>query len=582
MRRKPINKLLLAWVAVVTLFGSIHFALPAQAAGASLYLAPSTGTYVIGGRFSVAVRVNSGGDTINAAEGTISFDSNLLEVTGVSKSGSVFNLWTVEPVYNNSAGTISFGGGIPRPGYSGSSGGICTVSFRAKKSGTAAVRFTSGAVLAADGKGTNVLVSMGSGSYTISPQVTAPSTPSSPSQPSQPAPQAEPDYNKPAVKSETHPDQNTWYNKNIVKFSWELPEGVSDASVLFDRKPDSNPGSVSDGKISEKEYTDVEDGVWYFHIRYKDARRWGTTEHYRVMIDTRPPLPFDVNVKKIGVGEWPELSFETTDKESGLARYEVFIGSLEEKTYELGPEEKGLKVTDLGVGEHVAMIRALDNAGNEAVKTINFMIDPIPAPVITNYPEQIKSTDKFYASGYTEEGNRVEIFVEKDGEIVAQAETGVDNETNWFYIFEDGLGNGRYAAWAESVNDKGMRSYPSEKVTFVVSPPIFAVIGDFVINYFTVLVSLIFMIILIIIVTLILVDMIRKRLRKEAVEVEDVVRKNLHEYRKVFDEEMDEIVMHKKDLAQEKDAVKERMDARLEQMEKKIMKEIKDVEELLK
>jgi len=126
----------------------------AQAASASLYLTPSSGTRNVGAKFSVGVNVNTGGAPINAAQGVISYDSKVLKVISVSK-GNVFSLWTTNP--QASGGSIKFGGGIPHPGYKGSAGRIITIRFQALKVGSGGVRFTSGYVLANDGKGTNIL-----------------------------------------------------------------------------------------------------------------------------------------------------------------------------------------------------------------------------------------------------------------------------------------------------------------------------------------------------------------------------------------------------------------------------------------
>src|SRR3989304_8812555 len=66
----------------------------AQTYTASLYFSPSTGSYTVGNNFSVDVKVNTGGAAINAAEGTVVFNPNDLEVANVSKNNSVFALWT--------------------------------------------------------------------------------------------------------------------------------------------------------------------------------------------------------------------------------------------------------------------------------------------------------------------------------------------------------------------------------------------------------------------------------------------------------------------------------------------------------
>ena len=123
---------------------------------ASLSLSPATGVYTTGQTFTTRVIVNTNNASVNAADGTIKFSPNELSVVSVSK-GSVFNLWTAEPSFSNSAGTISFSGGTPS-GYKGGAGTVLNVTFRTKGAGTSKVNFTNGSVLAADGLGTNVLL----------------------------------------------------------------------------------------------------------------------------------------------------------------------------------------------------------------------------------------------------------------------------------------------------------------------------------------------------------------------------------------------------------------------------------------
>ncbi|MGB9743185.1 MAG: cohesin domain-containing protein [Minisyncoccales bacterium] len=141
--------------------------LTAKAQKASLYVVPSTGTYTVNNTFLVQVKVNSGGVAINAADATLVFDPDKIEVVRVSKTDSVFSLWVQEPTYSNALGTISFAGGKPTPGYTGAAGTLLSITFKAKTAGTANLSFSSGSVLADDGKGTNILSSTGSGSYTL-------------------------------------------------------------------------------------------------------------------------------------------------------------------------------------------------------------------------------------------------------------------------------------------------------------------------------------------------------------------------------------------------------------------------------
>lgn len=139
----------------------------AALAQASLFIAPSSGVYKVGEEFSTLINVNSGGQPINAASTQINFDNMLLEVTELGFSRSIFTMWTEEPVASNAAGTIRFSGGLPNPGFDGASGAILRVNFRARAAGSAAVLFNSGAVLANDGKGTNILSSLNGATYNI-------------------------------------------------------------------------------------------------------------------------------------------------------------------------------------------------------------------------------------------------------------------------------------------------------------------------------------------------------------------------------------------------------------------------------
>jgi len=86
---------------------------PFAVSAAELQFTPATGSFPADTEFSVKITVDPGTDKVNAADGTITFDKNLLQVTGLSKDGSAFSLWTAEPAFSNSAGTVTFSGGTP-------------------------------------------------------------------------------------------------------------------------------------------------------------------------------------------------------------------------------------------------------------------------------------------------------------------------------------------------------------------------------------------------------------------------------------------------------------------------------------
>ncbi len=136
-------------------------------AQAKMYIAPASGTYKVGDSFSVLFDLDTGGKVINVASAKLNFDKSRLAIKDIGYSRSLLTLWTEEPKFSNSAGTISFSGGLPNPGYNGSSGAVLRVTFIAKAPGTAPVLFSSGSMLANDGTGTNILENLDGAIFNI-------------------------------------------------------------------------------------------------------------------------------------------------------------------------------------------------------------------------------------------------------------------------------------------------------------------------------------------------------------------------------------------------------------------------------
>ncbi|MDQ3075961.1 MAG: cohesin domain-containing protein [bacterium] len=137
----------------------------AHAAGASLFLNNPPKIVEEGSTVIVDVKVNSGGEVINAISGVLSFPQNILSVNSISKGNSLISLWIEEPKVGS--GQISFEGVILNPGYAGASGQIFRIIFNAKKTGLVTLNFKEGSILANDGLGSNLLTGFGSTKFTI-------------------------------------------------------------------------------------------------------------------------------------------------------------------------------------------------------------------------------------------------------------------------------------------------------------------------------------------------------------------------------------------------------------------------------
>lgn len=369
----------------VFLLAGLSFLLTSNTYGAgdaSLYFSPSSGSKIVGDTFAIAVRVNTSGNSINASEGSVVFDHEKLQVTSVSKAGSIFTLWATEPSFSNADGTVQFAGGIPNPGYSGSNGVVVTINFKAKTAttikGFTDIVIVSGAVLANDGEGTNILSSLGKASYYIGPagiSVTKPLIPTE-IQPVQGM----------VVTSTTHPNSEIWYSNNDPIFNWELPDNVDTVSYLVTDKPTSNPGTIPDGLVNEAKFTDIADGINYFHLRFRVRDTWGPVGHFKFQVHTRPPEVFSIIVTDDNTKE-PKLTFETSDTQLGVDHYEIKIDRDDWITVDKALAGKPYTLHDLSYGEHQVLVNAVDVVGN--ITTASTIVT-VPGGILDRFMDIIR------------------------------------------------------------------------------------------------------------------------------------------------------------------------------------------------
>lgn len=374
----------------VIAFAVFTFLISASLAqAATLQLSPSTGTYTAGQTFSTTVRVNPGGKSINAVEATLKFDPALLSVVSVGKDGSAFSLWTVEPTFSNSAGTVTFGGGSPSPFTTASN--LVTITFRTVKEGSATVSFGTASILAADGRGTDVYETSSAGTFTIGGSaapapVTPTPTPATPT-PVEDKPKPESDEaiifgdppRAPEVGSPTFLDSEVWYSSKEGLFTWTLPFDVNaiavEVSTSSTNEPNKNKEAIFEPPIDEFRITEdiVTDGVQYLSIRFKNQVDWGVTLNRKILIDTTAPEPFEIQVKTgTTPSSFPLLTFEATDKTSGIDFYELTIADKE--PFRVTPDEAklGYLLRELEDGTYTVKIVAHDLAGNvrESTKAV--------------------------------------------------------------------------------------------------------------------------------------------------------------------------------------------------------------------
>ncbi len=367
------------------------FGLTSVAFAADFNLSPGSGTLGINQDIEVRLRIDTAGASINAAQATMLFPANLLQVKSISKEGSVFNFWLQDPTFSNDAGTISFIGGTPS-GVSGSSLQVISIIFTTKGVGSAAISFSDGAITAADGTGTNILDALNGATFSISSTVSVP--PPTPAAPIAPITIATPVPivreavvapglpSTPAVLVPLYPDPDRWYSL-ISNFTanWQLPSDVSGVATALNQNPSYTVPGESEGLFDSKQFPSFqEDGVYYLHVRFKNNKGWGATAHYRIAIDTQPPLAFTIQIEggPSTDNPRPKLLFQTGDALSGIDTYLVQINQdqpisvspmlTEEETEEVEEEIAMVMISDGGIS--FLNVRAGPGTGNDIVTKV--------------------------------------------------------------------------------------------------------------------------------------------------------------------------------------------------------------------
>lgn len=146
-------------------FTAAFFCITTLASAASLYLTPSATRIEKGATFTVAVKVDTQGKTINVVEATMGFPSDKLAIVKVTPSATFSIQSPGSPRITKSQ--VAFSSGIPSPGYLGQSGTIGTVTFRALAPGTVTLSVDSGQVLLNDGLATTIQTQKKNSTITI-------------------------------------------------------------------------------------------------------------------------------------------------------------------------------------------------------------------------------------------------------------------------------------------------------------------------------------------------------------------------------------------------------------------------------
>lgn len=542
---------------------------PLKVEAAHFYLSPESGNYKVGQIFKVNVFINSDDASINAAKAEISFPKNILAVKTISKDGSIFSLWFQNPVFSNSEGKISFGGGIPSPGFKGMSGKVITINFQAKSVGQVKLVFKDKAIIENGPSGKNLCSSSLDlkGNYNIN-KISSSKTQSLELLP--PAPK---------IISLTHPSQNKWYSNDNPDFKWSIPQSVVGISFILNQDQFSKPNNVSQGIFSSKSFKNLRDGIWYFHLKFKNKNGWGPSSCFRVQIDTSPPSYFKVisDNKGDSTNPRPLLYLKAKDDTSGIAGYKIKIG--DKFAFNVSTSESYPFILPVQYpGVHSIKVIAFDKAGNSIEKGVKFKVDPIISPNAIICPSSVISgSEVIYIEGKSKPKSQISVFFRNGKRLVKKRIIISGKDGEWSLTENDLFMPGKYNVTAIAKDDRGALSKESTICSFrIISSGIS--IGRFAVSYKTISIFLLSVLFLLIVSIYLILrrDYDNKKLIRE--EIDDLRNKFYKEYNefwKDIEDRLETIKEKKSNKRKEDKLIKD-----LKEMKNVFEKELKDVEDI--
>lgn len=551
---------------------------------ANIILSPSNISTKVGKTFSVDVLVNNNKDPINAVSGLINFPADVLSISSISKTGSFITLWAEEPSFSNTAGTLNFEGVALNPGFSGATGKVITVTFKAKQAGNINILVKSGSVLANDGNATNVLGTTAGAFVIIDEDSNA--TPS----------KTETTVSKvvkevaavktesiPVITSATHPDSKKWYTSRDASFEWAVPSTVVAVRTLYSEKENGVPTKVYDPPVTNRSFTSDADGVMYMHVQFKNGSTWGTVSHYKFQVDTEGPESLTASFPDgtVTTNQTPSVLILTEDKLSGLDHVTMSIDGGEIVKFPVEPSNV-YRLPKQVSGKHSVAIGSVDVAGNVSTVTLEYTIQAIVVPIITEYTKNVDFENQFKVSGTTYPQAIVEVILtNKNGDM--ESETTTSNESGVFRLaWSKKLDTGVYEMKARAIDSKGAVSdYTNNKVV-IVDHVALVRLGIFVMNWLSVVLILILVSVTIVGTfwySLVQFSRFRRKVHRTISEVENTLRTNILALRRDTEEFHTILVKaeKKRELTKEEQAILKKFKKRLEITEKEIDKKLEQI-----
>jgi hypothetical protein len=279
----------------------------------------------------------------------------------------------------------------------------------------------------------------------------------------------------------------------------------------------------------------------------------------------------------------PHFTFNASDAMSGIEFFDVTI---DEKHIGVWPENKGRVYTPTpqGPGKHTILVKAVDRAGNYAVSSADFDIEPIDSVRITEYPKEVESGDIIVIGGDGKPNVGVNVYLERTGDAPIKVIARANAQGTFEIAIDKRLKNGAYSFYAEAEDERGAKSKPTDIYTIRIQPSTIIRIGSLALSFMTIFVPLLGFIFFLVFLIWFLLHRLRrmkKVVRKELVHVEAVVHKSFVDLKKQMKDAAGflERVKNKRDLSEEEDRLLKQLRSYIDSAEESIDKEVEHLKE---
>jgi hypothetical protein len=548
----------------------------------NIILSPLNVSTKVGKTFSVDVLITSNKDPINAVSGLITFPADVISVSSISKNGSFMSLWAEEPAFSNKDGTVTFEGVALNPGFAGATGKVITITFKAKQAGNINIVTKSGSVLANDGNATNVLGTLAGAFVVIDEDTVEPTPVEKVVEVKKEVPPA-PTESTPIITSSTHPDSKMWYSSRDASFEWAVPSTVVAVRTLYSEKEKSTPSKVYDPPITNRSFTSDSDGVMYMHVQFKNGSTWGTVAHYKFQIDTEGPDALTASFPDgaVTTNQSPSILILTQDKLSGVDHITMSVDGGELIKYPLDTSNLYRLPKQIS-GKHSVVVGSVDFAGNASTVTLEYTIQAIAVPIITEYTKKVDFENPLKIAGTTYPQTIIEVSL-LDGSGVTQTETTTSNESGVFHLtWSKTLDTDVYEMRARAIDAKGAMSDYTNTRAIVVEHIALVRLGIFIMNWLSMLLIIIIAVMAILGTfwySVIQFSRFRRKVRRTITEVENTLKTNVGALKRDTEEFHTLLIKaeKKRELTKEEQTILRKFKKRLEITEKEIDKKLDQI-----